>query len=384
MPSASMSEQPFGVPPQWHPRGYFTDSYIFNWKNQTFRADLIFIPPIAVCLGIGLRSHHPAVGMIAAGGAMTVGFGAKQSINNSRLLPMLFVSLGMAIAAFLGVVVGHTNFFLVAMAALWGFGYGMLTTRAAGYSWVGQQCVITFLVASAFPASVKAAGDRALLIFAGGALQILSSAILLRAYGELGAHLASLARYIREEEAALHAAVLETAQSVKQRKILNSALPYSLLLAVTLGVTTEIYRQLQFPSGYWIPMTALLVLKPGVTDTVNRAVARLLGTLAGAILVSFCIAHLNPSPVVLASFTLLFAWLSYGTLNVNYALFSVFITGYIVFLLSLADVPGPVIAQRRALCTALGGSIALIVRLVVISRRLSLWKRAAASVHQRV
>jgi hypothetical protein len=384
MPSASMSEQPFGVPPQWHPRGYFTDSCIFNWKNQTFRADLIFIPPIAVCLGIGLRSHHPAVGMIAAGGAMTVGFGAKQSINNSRLLPMLFVSLGMAIAAFLGVVVGHTNFFLVAMAALWGFGYGMLTTRAAGYSWVGQQCVITFLVASAFPASVKAAGDRALLIFAGGALQILSSAILLRAYGELGAHLASLARYIREEEAALHAAVLETAQSVKQRKILNSALPYSLLLAVTLGVTTEIYRQLQFPSGYWIPMTALLVLKPGVTDTVNRAVARLLGTLAGAILVSFCIAHLNPSPVVLASFTLLFAWLSYGTLNVNYALFSVFITGYIVFLLSLADVPGPVIAQRRALCTALGGSIALIVRLVVISRRLSLWKRAAASVHQRV
>ena len=35
------------------------------------------------------------------------------------------------------------------------------------------------------------------------------------------------------------------------------------------------------------------------------------------------------------------------------------ITGYIVFLLSLASAPGPVIAQRRALCTALGGSIAL-------------------------
>jgi hypothetical protein len=96
--------------------------------------------------------------MIAASGAMTVGFGAKQSIDESRLLPMLFVTLGMAFAAFLGVVIGHTNFFLVAMAALWGFGYGMLTTREAGYSWVGQQCVIAFLVASAFPASVEAAG----------------------------------------------------------------------------------------------------------------------------------------------------------------------------------------------------------------------------------
>ena len=111
---------------------YFNDSYVFNWRNQTFRADLILILPIAVCLGTGLWLHHPAAGMIAASGAMTVGFGAKQSIDESRMLPMLFVTLGMAFAAFLGVVIGHTNFFLVAMAALWGFGYGMLTTREAG------------------------------------------------------------------------------------------------------------------------------------------------------------------------------------------------------------------------------------------------------------
>jgi hypothetical protein len=100
MLSSSTSEQPSGVPPQLHPREYFTDSYVFNWRNQTFRADLILILPIAVCLGTGLWLHHPAAGMIAAGGAVTVGFGAKQSINNSRLLPMLFVSLGMAVAAF--------------------------------------------------------------------------------------------------------------------------------------------------------------------------------------------------------------------------------------------------------------------------------------------
>src|SRR6202012_2476187 len=190
-------------PPASSTAAYFTDSYIFKWKNRTFRDDLIFVPPIAICLATGLLSHHPAAGMIAAGGAVTVGFGAKQNIDDSPLLPMLFVSLGMAFAAFIGGVIGHTNFLLVATAALWGFGYGMLTTRESGYSWVGQQCVITFLVASAFPASVEAAGDRALLIFAGGALQILSSAILFRAYRELGAHLASLAQYIREEEVAL-------------------------------------------------------------------------------------------------------------------------------------------------------------------------------------
>ena len=149
-------------------------------------------------------------------------------------------------------------------------------------------------VASAFPASVEDALDRALLILAGGALQVLSAAILLRAFDQLSNHLTSLARYVRKEETALHSALFETAQSVRQRKILNSALPYSLLVAITLATTTELYRRLQFPSGYWIPMTALLVLKPGITDTVNRAIARVLGTVTGAILASFCIAHLHP------------------------------------------------------------------------------------------
>jgi len=381
MPLSANAEMSAGSPPT---KQYFTDSYVFNWNNQTFRADLILILPVAICLAAGLCIGRPGVGMIAAGGAMTVGFGAKQSIDDSRLLPMVFVSLGMAFAAFLGVAVGHTSLLLVPIAALWGFGYGMLTRREAGYSWVGQQSVIIFLVASAFPASVEDALDRALLILTGGALQVLSAATLLRSFDQLSNHLTSLARYVRQEETALHSALLETAQSVRQRKILNSALPYSLLVAITLATTTELYRRLQFPSGYWIPMTALLVLKPGITDTVNRAIARMLGTVTGAILASFCIAHLHPSSVVLAGLTLLSAWLSYGTLNVNYALYSSFITAYIVFLLSLASAPGPVIAQRRALCTALGGSIALGVRLIVISLRRDIWKRAVAAARQKV
>src|SRR5215470_6044602 len=276
MPLPATSEQP--TPSQ--SGGYFTDSYIFNWHNQTFRDDLILILTIAISLGTGLAFGHPAAGMIAAGGAMTVGFGAKQSIDDSRLLPMLFASIGMTFAAFLGVVIGYTNYILVPMAALWGFGYGMLTTREEGYSWVGQQCVITFLVASAFPASVGPACDRALLILAGGTIQVISSAILLRLFRQLGDHLTSLARYIRAEHVALRAALMQATESVRQRRFLTTALPYSLRLAITLGLTTEIYRRLNFPSGYWIPMTALLVLKPGLTDTVNRAIARLLGTLA--------------------------------------------------------------------------------------------------------
>ena len=350
---------------------FLNDSYIFEWQNQSLREDLIFVLPIALCLCVGLAVGHQAAGMIAAGGAMTIGFGAKQDIDDSELLPMIFGTLGISFSTFVGMVVGHENYLLVGMAALWGFGYGMLSTREAGYGWVGQQCVVMLVVGSAFPASAEASAQRSLLVLAGGALQVLSSSLLLRLFGKLREHLRQLTNYIRAEQMELRRAMQNAAASWKDGQFESTALPYSFRLAITLAVSTLIYREMHFDSGYWIPMTALLVLRPGLADTASRAIARTLGTVAGAWLISIFVAHFTPSPVALVAFTLLFAWLSYGTLNVNYALFAVFLTGYIVFLLSLAKIPQDVIAHRRALCTAIGGSLALAVRLVVIYR----WKK---------
>lgn len=356
--------------------GYLSDSYVFHWHRQTFVSDLIFVGPIALCLAVGLATGHPAAGMIAAGGAMTVGFGAKQSIDRSRLLPMIFASFGIAFSTFVGMIAGHENFVLVGMAAFWAFGYGMLTGRSGGYGWVGQQCVVLLLVGAAFPFSARLAVVRALLLLAGGAVQVLWSSVALRLFGQLGEDLLNMARYVREEELALRAAAVQIAATVRQRRLRGSTIPYALRLAVTVGASTEIYRRLHFASGYWIPMTALLVLKPGLSDTASRAIARTLGTIAGAWALSILVAHFEPSLVVVAGITVLFAWLSYATLNVNYALFAACITGYIVFLLSLARMPGVEIAHRRALCTAMGGAIALAVRLVVLQRRRRSVRRA--------
>lgn len=358
---------------------YLTDSYVFRWQNQTLRADLILTLPIALCLLVGILIGHPAVGMIAAGGAMNTGFGRKQSIDDSNLLPMIFVTFGMAFSGFLGVMLGYHSVLLVFVVALWGFGYGMLTSRPGGYSWVGQQCVITLLVTSAFPASPAAAAARGALLFAGGAIQLISSSILLNLSGELRERFFQLKHYLHEEEIALRATVLETADSVWQRRMLNSAIPYSLRLALTLALATEIYRELHYPSGYWIPMTALVVLRPAVTDTVNRVVARMLGTLAGAILISFLLVHFHFNEPALACLTVFFAWLGYGLLNVNYALFTFTVTAYIVFLLSLIEMPGPTVAEHRMICTLIGGILALTVRLIVISVYGRVWRRAVTA-----
>jgi uncharacterized membrane protein YccC len=161
----------------------------------------------------------------------------------------------------------------------------------------------------------------------------------------------------------------QAARALVKRSDAPSALPYAIRLAVTLGVSTEIYRKFGFANGYWIPMTALLVLRPGLSDTANRAIARTVGTLAGAMLASYALAHLTPGTPTLAALTLLFAWLSYSLNNVNYALFTLCLTAYIVNLLALNSLPGNQVAYHRAISTIIGGALALSVRLVVISYR---------------
>ena len=348
---------------------YLTDSIVFDWKAQSFRADLIFILPVAICLILGICLGRPGAGLILAGGAFTVGFGAKQHIDDSRLLPMILGSLGIGAATFVGMVAGHTNFVLVLIAGGTGFAYGMLSLRQPGVSWVGQQSVVFLLVASAFPFSPRAAAVRSGLVMAGGALQILTSSILLRLLHQLRTDLLSVAHYLKAEHQALRLSVEQAARSLMKRNPAPSALPYAIRLTVTLMVSTEIYRHFGFANGYWIPMTALLVLRPGLSDTASRAIARTIGTLAGAVFASFFLAHLAPAPPMLAFLTLCFAWFSYSLNNVNYGLFTLCLTAYIVCLLALNSLPGKDVAYHRAVSTVIGGGLALTVRLLVIRYR---------------
>ena len=357
------------IAPSSFRRDYFGDLYLFDWTQFSWRIPLICLLAIALCLAIGLAAGHPGAGLIAAGGAMTVGFGATHSIDGSRFIPMLGAAVGMSLSTLIGMVAGHQSYVLLFTCAAWGFGYGLLTTRAAGVSWVGQQCLITLLVASAFPFHLRDAAVRALLMLAGGLVQVLAVGIQLRLVHSLRRDVFALMQHSIIEQSALRASMGQAF-----RRLMGTGAPpnpvyhFGIRLAVVLAVSCEIYRRWAVPSGYWIPMTAMLVLKPAFNETVKRALARIGGTIAGAVLTSYLVAHIKPTTVTLAILVLVFAFLAYSTLNVNYALYTVFLTAYIVFLLSLANLPGIVVAHRRAISTIIGGMLALLVHLDAVRR----------------
>ena len=367
------------VAPPAHP--YFADLYTFDWQKLSYSVPAVCSISVGLCLIIGVLVGHPAAGLIAGGGAMTIGFGINQRISDSRIAPMLFGTLACAVSTLVGMTVGHEGYTLILAAAIWSFAYGLLTARAAGVAWVGQQAAITLFVTSAFPAGPKAALDRALLILAGGALQIVITSVILRLVPELKSNLVEL--HHLTVSAPLYSTSHLLLHSDARHEILHRlreiplSLPrlsgtagftYAIRLTLTVVIAAESYRRLGIQSGYWIPMTALIVQKPAFFETFTRALMRIAGTLAGAVLSTFALAHLNPDPIVLAILATVFTFLSYLTLSVNYGLYSVFLTSYIVFLLSLNTIPGPIIAHRRAFCTIAGGAIALVIHLDALRR----------------
>lgn len=327
---------------------------IFEWSEFGPRAAVRALPAIIILLVIGLTVGHPAAGMIAAAGAVSVGFGSFQRINNSQAAPMLLGTIGMCVSTLVGTLAGQSALTLASMAGLWGFVYGLLMALGSGASWVGLQSVIALLVVSAYPVSVGRATGRAALILAGGLLQTLSVFVLL--YIEKA----------RPEELKPTltdfppSGFLPALRILKKNLALHSeALHYGLRLAVTLAITAGVVRSLSLPNGYWVPMTALIVLKPDFHQTLTRGVARIIGTFAGAGLATLIVASVRPGPVALAILVIGFAWLCYSFLRVNYATYAVCITVYIVFLLAFAGLPAMTAVKYRTINTALGGLCAL-------------------------
>jgi uncharacterized membrane protein YccC len=141
----------------------------------------------------------------------------------------------------------------------------------------------------------------------------------------------------------------------------STAFRHAVRLAVTIALATAIYRIAALPRGYWMPLTALLVMRPEFHETFKTTIARMGGTLVGAVGASLITVALAPGPITLTLLALAFVWCGYAFFRTNYAIFAVCITGYVVFLLALAGVPEVTTAVYRSLDTALGGGLALLV-----------------------
>lgn len=140
----------------------------------------------------------------------------------------------------------------------------------------------------------------------------------------------------------------------------SSSFRHAVRLCVCVAIGDALGRAVNGQRSYWIPMTIAVVLKPDFTSTFSRGVSRLFGTFTGLVLATLLYLALPSSSLrqlfLVGVFTYALRWIG----PANYGVFSIAISGLIVFLIAATGVPPGQVVIERAINTAVGGVFALI------------------------
>lgn len=135
-------------------------------------------------------------------------------------------------------------------------------------------------------------------------------------------------------------------------------------LGSALGVL--IYTFAQIPHGLWIGLTLVIVLKPDFSLTFQRFFYRIIGTLFGAAVVSFLLAHIHDL-ALLEWIGILSMAIALSLVRFHYSLAVFFITLFVLILSELhPDETGVNVVWARVICTLIGAVLAFALSLGVL------------------
>jgi hypothetical protein len=328
-----------------------------DWEAAEWRASLLCLPAIAIGLAGGLVTGHRFAALVMAGSAQSVGFGSFQRRLWFRGGPMVLATLGMALSAAVGELAANVPWAMLILVSFWAFCYGMSGAISSPASWVGQQCCIFLIISSAVPGTPEQAGMRAAGVLAGGLLQFLCVLLLWRFFPPANT---------TYSDPKLHAPGWQRRAIVENLTLRSTTFRYALLLGLTGFVAEDIAIFAHFHNAYWIPMTALIIMKPDLLLTNARSIARLGGTLVGAALATLLATTLRPDGLWLSLLIVVSMYFAYALLNVNYAIYAIPLTAYIAFVLAIAHTPERDVAEYRVIATAIGGVVAMLIHALYV------------------
>jgi hypothetical protein len=140
----------------------------------------------------------------------------------------------------------------------------------------------------------------------------------------------------------------------------SSAFRHAVRLAVILPMAEALSHILPWQRGYWVTLTALVVLKPDYAATVQRGFARVGGTGLGVVLSGLLVVAIHPSSLTLSILIAVMTWAAYTCFAASYAMYSFAVTAIVVLLLEALGSTGLSTVADRGLDTLVGGALALV------------------------
>ena len=137
----------------------------------------------------------------------------------------------------------------------------------------------------------------------------------------------------------------------------SMAMRHALRVAIVTALAVLVTRLFDLQRGYWVTITAIIILQPYAGATLVKVLQRVLGTVAGALITVALVAIVrDPRGLLVVVFVL--AVLCVAFLRVNYLVYSVFLTPTFVLLAELSAGDWH-LAGLRVINTLIGGALGL-------------------------
>jgi hypothetical protein len=265
---------------------------------------------------------------------------------------LLLASFTEAVAFGLGTLAGTTGLVAIPLMGL-GVFLPLLMAVYPEYSLAAMFTAIFFAVGVGLPGgSVAVTGDRFVLSLAGGLW---------------GASGIALHRFVSSRWG--HPTKAEPPRETPQSKtsvslIQSEAFKHAAAVGITASLGLSVALALGLPRDFWVVVTIVLALRPGVGPTVDFTTMIVVGTVVGAILAAFVTLEVTEE-YVLWAILLLVAIGLFATRGMNFTLTQVFVTPFIIILLNILYPGQWQLAEVRIGDVAIGGAIALVAAYLV-------------------
>lgn len=147
------------------------------------------------------------------------------------------------------------------------------------------------------------------------------------------------------------------------RNLRSITFSHSLRFGATVGIGTAIYRLLEIPLGYWIPLTVVFLLRPDYSTTLLKGLARFVGTFGGVAVASAVAALAHPEPLAASGLAVLGGWFAFALYEVSFTAYIGALTFYVVLGISAQGQPETVVGLERMFSTTVGAALSVVATL---------------------
>jgi hypothetical protein len=304
--------------------------------------------PVGIAALVELELKTPATGAVTIGASIT-GFVAFDAPARTRFVWQLGVAPFIGLAAVLGGLTGDSAALAVPTMAVFAAAGAITVAVSRRLAIAAINCVLALLIAQGLSFE---ASDAAQILVLGGAGALAQAALSL----VVGVIQGPLER--------VHPIAGARAALVAIRANLSLSSPsmrHALRSGGALGLAVAAYHVAALGRhGYWVPLTVLFVLKPGRAETYERIGMRIGGTLAGLALATGLTVVVGEGVAANVAILVMAAAVGYAMLAIEYALFTLGITVYIVTLAHAMGESAVDAVGERAIGTAIGIAIIML------------------------